>query len=80
VPNPGSSRGALRLTFTLASDAPARLTAYDVRGRVVLAQAIERPAPGPGAIALHAKLPAGVLWLRLEQAGKLATVKAVVLP
>jgi len=80
VPNPASRGGALRVAYSLASDAPATLTAYDVRGRVVARREIAAPQPGPASLALTGRLPAGVVWLRLEQAGQRVTQKAIVLP
>jgi hypothetical protein len=80
VPNPARVSGAVRLSYVLASDAPAMLTAYDVRGRVVARTAIDRPAPGPGSLEFSRGLAPGVVWLRLEQAAHAVTSKGIVLP
>ena len=79
VPNP-SSRGAPCGRLLAGERARATLTIYDVRGRVVAAHAIDRPAPGPGSIVLDASLPAGMLWFRLEQEGHQVTRKGIILP
>ena len=81
VPNPATRSGSLRVSFTLANSSPATLTLYDVRGRALAKRTIASPAPGPGSLALTGtSLKAGVVWMRLEQGGRIATGKGIVLP
>jgi hypothetical protein len=80
-PNPVRLSGGARVAFRLVSAEPATLTLYDVRGRTLARHQIEAPAPGPGSVILsRASLAAGVVWMRLEQGGKVATGKGIVLP
>jgi hypothetical protein len=79
VPNPARVLGAPRIAYTLASDAPATITLYDVRGRVIARRALARPAPGPGSIALEGT-PRGIVWIRLAQGGQSVTRKGILLP
>ena len=84
VPNPVSSAGSPRIAYTLVSGAPASLTLYDLRGRVVERRALPDPSPGPGWIDLAGaagfRLAPGVVWIRLEQGGRAITKKGIVLP
>ena len=79
-PNPFRGVDGARIAYSLASNAPASITLYDVRGRVVARRVIESPAPGSGSIALGARLAPGVVWMRIEQEGRTATARGVVLP
>jgi hypothetical protein len=80
-PNPTRLSGTARVSFRLASNEPATLTLYDVRGRQLARQAIETPRPGPGSVALTgSSLRPGVVWMRLEQGGRVAKQKGIVLP
>jgi hypothetical protein len=81
VPNPARVSGSARVAYRLASSEPASITLYDVRGRVLARRVLERPVPGAGMIDLgRGGLAPGVLWLRLEQAGQVATTKGILLP
>jgi len=81
VPNPLRMSGTARVSFRLASSEPASLTLYDVRGRVLARHVIEAPQPGPQSLTLtRAQLAPGVVWMRLEQGGHVATGKGIVLP
>jgi hypothetical protein len=80
-PNPLRLSGTARVAFRLASSEPATLTLYDVRGRVLARETLVLPRPGAGSVALGGgALKAGVVWMRLEQGGKVATAKGIVLP
>jgi len=80
-PNPLRLSETARVAFRLASSEPATLTLYDVRGRALARQGIDRPQPGPQILALTgAQLAPGVVWMRLEQGGKVATGRGIVLP
>jgi hypothetical protein len=80
-PNPLRLSGTARVSFRLASSEPATLTLYDVRGRVIAREVLAAPQAGPGSLALGGgSLKAGVVWMRLEQGGKVATGKGIVLP
>jgi hypothetical protein len=80
-PNPVRLAGTVRVAFRLATSEPATITLYDVRGRTIARQSIEAPSPGPGSLTLsNAVLRPGVVWMRLEQGGRVATGKGIVLP
>ena len=65
------------LRVELAGPAPARLTMVDIRGRVLEARAVD--ASGVVELAPSRTLSPGVYLVRIEQAGKVATARAVVL-
>lgn len=77
-PNP--SRGTVRLTLSLPSNAPAVVEVFDARGRVLLRRAIDSPVPGTQEIELArpGALSSGVYFARLRQAGKAASQKFVI--
>jgi hypothetical protein len=80
VPNP-SSRG-LRIEFSLADGEPARLDVLDVAGRQVAARDLGALGPGAHTIGLDesAGLRPGLYLLRLTQAGRSLTARALVIP
>jgi hypothetical protein len=73
LPNP--NRGDLRVSFSLASAAPARLELFDVTGRLRRRLEVGPLGPGEHSVDLGAGLDVGpgIYWVRLEQAG--ATVQ-----
>ena len=79
APNPMTNR--LRVSFALATSAPAKLELLDVAGRSWLSR--EVGAFGPGAhsieLSLVSRAPAGLYFLRLTQGGRMATTNVVVL-
>jgi len=77
-PSPVTSAGRSILAYTLASDAPARIEAYDVRGRLLWSRDLQA-APGAGSIEIRRGDTTGMVWFRLVQAGKESRSRAVYL-
>jgi hypothetical protein len=78
LPNP--SRHGLEVSFTLAYGSRARLEVFDLAGRRVLARDLGGLSPGPHSLSLESgMLRPGVYLLRLEQGGRAAVARAVVL-
>lgn len=77
-PNPSVDR-RLAVRFSLATAAPATLELFDVSGRAI--ERREAHAAGPHLVVLgqHASLAPGLYWIRLRQADRFATARAVVL-
>lgn len=68
-PNP--SRGALRVSFVLPDDRPARLEVWDVTGRRVAARDVGGFGAGAHRVEMqNGQLPPGVYLLRLSRAGE----------
>jgi hypothetical protein len=76
-PNPATTE--LRVTFTLPSEAPARLELLDLAGRRMKQVDVGAMGPGTHSVTLTrgARLEAGVYFVRLTQGGLSATKKAV---
>jgi hypothetical protein len=66
----------LRVTFSLPAAAPAKLSVYDISGRVMLAQRFDRP--GSQTVELGTIAP-GVYIVRLSQAGRSVTRRVAVI-
>jgi hypothetical protein len=79
TPNP--SDGRLVAMFSLPSAATANFELVDISGRRVWSRRLDHPTPGTQRLDLARgeRLPSGMYWLRLSQAGRSATAKAVVL-
>ncbi|HEY6193594.1 MAG TPA: T9SS type A sorting domain-containing protein [Candidatus Eisenbacteria bacterium] len=77
-PNPAFDR--MSVSFVLASDAPATLELVDVSGRRVLERAVESLGTGEHRVdfALAGRVPAGLYFLRLRQAGRTAATRVAV--
>jgi len=73
-PNPGPG---LTVSFSLASDAPATLAAFDISGRRVASREVGALGLGHHVVRLG-RVPAGVYVIRLTQAGRSLTARAVV--
>jgi hypothetical protein len=73
---PGTG-GSLRVAFTLASQAPARLEAIDVSGRRVAARDLA-PGTGAGEVTLAGPFAPGVVLVRLAQDGRAVARKVAV--
>jgi hypothetical protein len=78
-PNPAT--GTFDVVFSLPGPGPAKLEAFDVRGRRILACDVGGLGPGTHAIALDLgrTLAAGVYLIRLQRAGQSCTTRAVIL-
>lgn len=70
--------GAPIVSFSLASAAPASLTAYDVTGRQVATHAVQSSGPGWRTMQLG-DFPAGLYLVRLSQGGRSLTARVAVL-
>jgi hypothetical protein len=71
----------LFVSFSLESDAPARLDLLDIAGRRVLGHDVGALGAGTHILRLDAgapRPPAGLYVLRLTQAGRVASTKVVV--
>jgi hypothetical protein len=66
---------SIRLRVDLAGPEPARLALVDIRGRVLETRAVH----ASGVVQIERALSPGVYLLKIEQAGKVATARAVVL-
>jgi len=67
--SPNPARGALRVSFTLPDDRPARLEVWDVAGRRVAARDVGALGTGAHHVEIHGvHLPPGVYLLRLFRA------------
>ena len=80
IPNP-SRNGVLFISFTLPNPTPARLVVLDLAGRRVLEEGVGRLGTGNHILQLgrRSPLPDGIYLVRLEQAGRSAGVKVVVM-
>ena len=80
VPNPAIH--GLRVVFSLASAAPARLEVIDIAGRRVVSRELGALGPGTHALSLEeaAGLRPGLYLLRLSQAGQSLTSRALIVP
>jgi hypothetical protein len=79
-PNPSRGR-PLMVSFSLAGGEPARLELYDVAGRRLAARDVTPLGPGTHRVDLagDTRLRPGVYLLRLEQAGRVTSARAVVM-
>jgi hypothetical protein len=79
-PNPARA-GAIRLRYTLATDAPAALELFDVAGRRVTSRDLGAPGKGDHEVSLDTRaLAPGLYLVRLTQTGLAeARVKRVIL-
>jgi hypothetical protein len=79
LPNPGP--GNLRVSFSLASNAPASLELVDVTGRRLRRVEVGHLGAGEHALDLGEGLPvrAGVYWVRLRQADVTEVMRAAVI-
>ncbi len=79
IPNPASTD--LRVAFSLPDDAPARLEAWDVRGRLVASRDIGHLGEGEHTVALGEAgvWRTGLYFVRLVRGDEQRTVRAVVL-
>jgi hypothetical protein len=78
APNPASDR--LSVSFALASHAPASIALIDVAGRSWLSRSVGELGAGPHRIDLSpgGRVPPGLYFLRLSQAGKVAISRVAV--
>jgi hypothetical protein len=77
-PNPTSGRD-FSVAFTLASSEPATLEVVDVTGRRLMGRSVGALGPGRHQVRLDERsLDPGVYWVRLSQAGRMASTKASV--
>lgn len=77
-PNPG--RRGLRIGFTLASSAPARLQLFDAGGRLVMSRLVESASPGTYTLDLGGgTLRPGLYVIRLTQDGRTRQTRATVI-
>jgi len=72
------ARGPLVVSFSLASDAPAALAVFDISGRIVVRRDLGSFGPGAHTLQLG-DLPTGAYMLRLTQADRSLTSRAVVI-
>lgn len=79
APNP--ARGAIVATLELPNEGRALLELVDVSGRVLEWQEFSFMSQARGAVRFNGSgaIPSGVYWLRLTQAGRVASRKVVVL-
>ena len=79
-PNP--AKGPIVAIVELPGAGPARLDLVDAAGRRLEAREFDFPGQARGSVRFDGedKLPAGIYWLRLTQAGRVASRKVVVLP
>lgn len=79
-PRPNPSSGELTVSFALPTGSPAQLEVFDVRGRRVLTQTLSGLSPGRHLLLLGSerRFHAGVYTLRLIQASRVRSAKAVV--
>ena len=80
VVRPNPTREELRVSFGLPDARAARIEVFDVSGRRVAAREVGSYGPGFHTITMDARreLPSGVYLVRLTQAGKKLTTRAVV--
>jgi hypothetical protein len=74
-----SRAGEFALRFTLATSEPAALTVFDIRGRALHSRSVGDFGPGAHLTTLEANLRPGIYLVRLEQGGRTARARAVVL-
>jgi hypothetical protein len=68
------------VVFSLQDGRDARLELVDLLGRVVLRRDLGAPGPGPHQVLLdRSQTPPGVYWLRLFEAGRMASARVVLL-
>jgi len=81
APAPNPHLGALDVSFTLPSRAPARLEMFDVRGRRLLTREVGAMGPGLHVLRLGGDraFASGLYFLRLTQAETIAETRSVVL-
>jgi len=73
------ARGPLQIAFTLADDSPATLDVFAVNGRRVASRDVRSMGAGPHQLDLSGEgMRPGVYWIRLTQAGRTISKKAVV--
>jgi hypothetical protein len=78
--HPNPAVGGLRIRFSLPDARPARLVVYDVAGRRVVEREVSQLGPGLHSVKLDTRgLAAGVYMVRLNQAGRSLTARAIVL-
>jgi hypothetical protein len=79
-PNPFVGNSALQVHFSLPSPARASLDLIDLQGRVVWRDRLDGPTPGDHTVRIDSsRMPAGVYFLRLEQEGRRALQRLVVI-
>lgn len=78
MPNP--AKGEIRISLSLGDDAPATLEVFDVSGRRLAARRLEGLGPGWHTVTIGdpSKLSAGFYLVRLTQAGRSITTRAIV--
>ncbi|MCC6651797.1 MAG: T9SS type A sorting domain-containing protein, partial [Candidatus Eisenbacteria bacterium] len=70
------ARGALQMSVSLASDSPASLDLMDITGRRVAGRDLGTLSAGEHTVSLdRGNVQPGVYWVRLSQAGKVASVR-----
>jgi hypothetical protein len=73
------ARGPLQIAFTLADDSPATLDLFAVNGRRVASRDVSSMGAGPHHLDLSGEgMRPGVYWIRLTEAGRTISKKAVV--
>lgn len=79
APNPALG-GRMSVRFTLPSAAPATLELLDVNGRRVDLRALSGQAgPQTAELGSATRIPPGLYWIRLQQAGRQTATRALVL-
>jgi len=77
-PNPTSAVPSV--VYSLREGASAELVIVDLLGRVVLRRELGAQGPGEHEVVLdRSRLPAGIYWLRLREAGHVASARIVLL-
>jgi hypothetical protein len=77
VPNP--ARGSAGIAFSLPGRGSATLSLFDVAGRRVRALDVGNFGPGAHVVPVGTGLPSGVYLVRLEQSGKILTVRSALI-
>jgi hypothetical protein len=78
-PNPARA-SEVAIWFSLPVAGNARLTMYDLRGRVVWDESLIGVAAGPRVARPDTRLSAGIYFIQVEQSGRRALQKVTVLP
>lgn len=76
----GAAVRSLRVSFTLLTEEPARLEAFDITGRLVARHEVGSMGPGRHQLNMvGSRVSSGWYLLRLTQGGRAATTKAIVM-
>jgi len=77
VPNP--ARGAAQIAFALPGRGPATLSVFDVAGRRLHSLEVGSLGPGSHTVPVGTALASGVYLVRLEQSGKILTLRSALI-